>query len=244
MTSKKNIFDSLQIVHTRLYEQIADQIERMIVTKELEPGEKLPPERELTQILGVSRPTIREATKVLRDRGLVELRPGSGTYVKSIGIDSLHLPIERFFINKNRPYIELMQIREVIEPSAAALAAKNASPEDLEELEKTIPEIEAVVTLPESYSQVDLKFHVGIVKATKNEMLLALLTPVLGIMREVIKEISAQAVQTGEQPGPKDHREIFECIKGGKVEDAGKAMGNHIRKSVANVQRLLKDKRA
>ncbi|MEW5814652.1 MAG: FadR/GntR family transcriptional regulator [Spirochaetota bacterium] len=238
-TSEKNSYGDLKVTRTRsLYEQIADKIQHMIVTKELEPGQKLAPERELTTMLGVSRPTMREAMKVLRDRGLLEYRPGNGTYVKSISTSSMHESMERFFINKDRPYLELMQIREIIEPAAAALAAERDIPEVIEELEKTIRDLDSIKTSTESYSEVNLRFHVGIIKATGNEMLLALLTPILGFLKEAVTEI--QKLSMNAPTGPADHHAILECIKNKQPDAAKKLMEEHLTQAKVHLEEWLK----
>src|SRR5690349_2882554 len=107
----------------RMYEQIAAELTRLIREREFRPGDRLPPERELAQQLGVSRPSVREAMIALETAGVIEVRTGSGTYVRSV-ID------EKFRLAADAPGIrEQIDARKLVEPELAALAALSATKE-------------------------------------------------------------------------------------------------------------------
>ena len=111
----------------------------------LEPGDKLPPERELATMLGVSRPSVRQALSALGLIGVVEARQGSGTYVAA-NLDRLPLEpfLYRLLLNQGA-FDELMQLRMLIEPAVAALAAKRASDDDIKAIRKSFDRYESSV---------------------------------------------------------------------------------------------------
>jgi len=233
------IAHSIRVQRQPLYEQIANQIEQMIAAKQVQPGDQLPPERTLAETLGVSRPTIREATRILRDRGLVELRAGSGTFVAAVSPNMLGTPVVRLFESADRPYLELQEIREMLEPSIAALAARNARSKNIAQLEHSIQEMEEWIDQPERYSQADLAFHIGLVEATQNGMLLALLNPILDILFGGIFKLTAGTMHLHPPLGPTHHREILRHVRDGRADDASAAMRMHLADSTLNLMYVL-----
>lgn len=240
---KGSYYEMLQVRRTRLCEQIADQIQELIIANKLQPGDRLPAERELADMLGVSRPTVREATKVLQDRGLVELKPGSGTYVMELNIGSITESIERFFIRENSPYHELQQIREIFEPEIAALAAIHAGPDTISKMEEAITEMEVNIHSAEQYAKADLQFHLSLVEATRNRMLLALFNPIVDIMQDSIREVTSRQMKVDTPKGPQHHREILEHIKGGRAAEAKAAMQIHLSYTREDLKRVFQDRR-
>lgn len=116
--------------------QVADHLARLIADGLLSPGDKLPGETVLARRLGVSRPTLREALGVLSTRGLVEVRPRSGTYVCSIIPSDVVKAIDDLLAVDPRKLWELLEVRRVVDVAAAAMAAERRSDRDLEELEQ------------------------------------------------------------------------------------------------------------
>lgn len=147
----------------RLYRQIADQIRTLIRNGEFMPGARLPPERDLARDLGVSRPSVREALIALEVEGLVDVRIGSGIYVRKLpngdardGADALAGPFE------------LLRARHVIESECAALAAKAAKRSQLRSLEATLDEMDAELAAGRTPLPADRRFHLSIAEATGN----------------------------------------------------------------------------
>ncbi len=114
----------------KVYEEVARQIERLIL-KKLKPGDKLPSERELAEMLQVSRSSIRDAIRGLELMGLVEPRQGAGTIVREISTDSLVNPFANALKRKQAMVGELLDFRKMLEPSLAARAAMHASADEL-----------------------------------------------------------------------------------------------------------------
>ncbi|HSC24373.1 MAG TPA: FadR/GntR family transcriptional regulator [Casimicrobiaceae bacterium] len=147
----------------RLYRRIADQIRTLIRNGEFKPGARLPPERDLARELGVSRPSVREALIALEVEGMVEVRIGSGIYVRKLpngdahdGADALAGPFE------------LLRARYVIESECAALAAKSAKRGQLRGLEATLDEMDVELAAGRLPLPADRQFHLGIAEATGN----------------------------------------------------------------------------
>ena len=124
---------------SRLYEQIVKQIEDSIERGDLKEGDQLPAERELALQFGVSRTAVREAVKALREKGLVEAYPGRGTFITSETSNSIRLTFDRMIKSGPRDgTLHLVEVREILEPEIAALAAKRVTEENLNELREAI----------------------------------------------------------------------------------------------------------
>jgi GntR family transcriptional repressor for pyruvate dehydrogenase complex len=221
-------YDAIKVQRTHLYDQIANQLEELIITNKLQPHSRLPSERELAEWLGVGRPTIREATRVLQDRGLVELKPGSGTYVREVSNGAISQSIERFFAGNQSPVLELEEIREIMEPELAALAAERATPQNIERMEQALAYIEVDPNDLDRYIQGDAEFHIALVEAAQNKMLSAIYAPMIAMMKDAIREVTHHMVQAGKHD-PQRHREILETIKAGQPEEARRALYEHLK---------------
>ena len=114
---------ALEVVRRdRLYKEVSKQVERLILTG-LKPGDRLPGERELAEILGVSRGSLRDALVRLEVIGLVESRPGAGTRVRELSVDELVVPLANVVTSKVALVGDLLDFRKMLEPSLAARAA-------------------------------------------------------------------------------------------------------------------------
>ena len=153
------------IVNQRLYQQVADSIRRQIQSGAMAAGSRLPSEKLLAQQLGVSRPTVREAMIALEIAGLVEIRTGSGSYVRHR--DSIAAPS----VDTGPGPIELLNARILIEGEIAAEAAQRATPEDLEEIAGTLTEMASIIARGEHSRSADQSFHVSIARASGNDVL-------------------------------------------------------------------------
>src|SRR5438128_11807142 len=119
----------------RRYEQVADQIRRLISDGTLKPGDLLPPERELAVRLGVGRSSVRDAVRTLEVMGILEPRQGHGTVVRDLSTDALVVPLASVLTRKREMVRELLDVRRMIEPALAARAAKNATAEEIAHME-------------------------------------------------------------------------------------------------------------
>jgi len=154
------------VENRRLYRQIADQIAALIEKGEYEPGERLPPERDLAKQLGVSRPSVREALIALEVEGYVEVRVGSGVYVSAsrAGAAAAALPAD------SGPF-ELIRARWLIEAECAALAAKAATRAQLRAMEEALDDMDLAARKGEVPLAADRIFHLRIAEASGNSAL-------------------------------------------------------------------------
>jgi DNA-binding FadR family transcriptional regulator len=150
----------------RLYQSVADQVAQLIGTGEYGRGDRLPAERDLSRQLGVSRPVVREAMIALEIAGLVEVRGGSGVYVKAAAAPA-HVPDVG-----EGPY-EAFVARRAIEGEIAAAAAENATPADLEELAAAIEQMRDPTQAAAAVDPGDRRFHFGIAAASGNAIFAA-----------------------------------------------------------------------
>src|SRR5215467_14297483 len=130
-TAIKPAFETIR--KNKVYEEVAKQIERLVLTK-LQPGDKLPSERELAETLGVSRSSIRDAIRSLELMGLVEPRQGAGTIVCEVSAESLINPLTGLLVRQQQHISELLDFRKILEPALASRAASHATTEAIAEM--------------------------------------------------------------------------------------------------------------
>ena len=128
------------IKSTRIYEEIVRQVKAMIAEGRLKGGDRLPPERDLAEKFVVSRTSVREALRALESLGLVEIRPGEGTFVREVSVEALIEPLALLMVSQREAIGELFEARRLLEPALAALAASRATPEEIQEMERILEE--------------------------------------------------------------------------------------------------------
>ena len=154
-----------------LAERVAERIGELIITKDIKRGEKLPNEFELAESLNVGRGTIREAVKLLVSRNVLEIRRGKGTFVAQepgVSEDPYGL---RFYEDKKKLMKDLIQIRFLLEPQIAELAAQNASEENIKEMQRSNREISELIRNGERYIEKDIELHSCWARSTQNEII-------------------------------------------------------------------------
>lgn len=216
------------ITRVKLPEQVADRIQGLIIADALHTGDKLPPERDLAERLGVSRPVIREALQVLSVRGLAQIKPGCGTYVQEPSAQVTAAHLELYFKLKHCPNSlrDFFEIRQLLEVEAAGLAAERASSEDIAMLQGSISDMAAHLESLTDYIKADLSFHLALARAAHNDFLLMLLGPISNLWSQAIS-ISAKA--PGALPaGLAHHQDILEHIACGDAPGARGAMTRHM----------------
>ncbi len=151
-----------------LTDRVADDIVRTIIGRELKPGDKLPNEFELASKLGVGRSTVREAIKILVSRNVVEIRRGAGTFVSArsgVSEDPLGL---QFIEDTTRVATDLLQLRFLLEPRLASLAAGNSTPEQIAEMMQLCDACERKMLTGENFAEENTAFHAAIARASGN----------------------------------------------------------------------------
>jgi DNA-binding FadR family transcriptional regulator len=224
-----------------LHRIVVDELGSRIVRGDLAPGSVLPREAELSQSLEVSRTVVREAMKVLASKGLVESRPRTGTRVMPRSnwslIDSdvlawsLEAGPEPAFVRA------IAEVRAIVEPRAAALAALRRSPEELARIEALLAALEDTVDDTERYSAVDVELHAAILHATGNE-LLAQMTETTSAALRISRAITTR-VPDGPRNAMPGHRELVAAIRDRDVAAAGAAMETIVLDAAADAERIM-----
>jgi len=213
---------------SRLYEQIVRQIEDSIKQGELKPGDQLPAERELALQFGVSRTAVREAVKALHEKGLVEAYPGRGTFVTSGSSNSIRLTFDRMLKAGPRDgTLHLVEVREILEPEIATLAATRANEESLVQLREAISIMDKTKSDPDQFIEADLDFHLALAEAAANPLILSLIDSIVGLLRE--QRMSIFKVEGGAERGQYHHKRILEAIENRDPVGAREAMRAHLR---------------
>ena len=213
----------------KVFEQIADQIEKRILNGELRCGDRLPTERELAEQFQASRTAVREAMKILAQKGLVEMRPGRGTIVidgapeamqNSIGL------VMKLQVGEVGGSDNLVEVREIFETEIAALAAARATDEELAAMREAIRVMDESLNDADAYIAADNQFHQALAKATQNSLILILIDSIVNPLSEQRKHVFA--VEGGPQRGQFHHRRILESIIRRDPESARAAMRAHL----------------
>jgi GntR family transcriptional regulator, transcriptional repressor for pyruvate dehydrogenase complex len=217
-----------KVVRTsRLYEQIVQQIEDSVLNGSLKPGDQLPAERELAQRLGVSRTAVREAVKALREKGLVEAYSGRGTFItdgtSQAARQSFDLMV-KIGQQEGAPY--LAELRLILEPGIAALAATRVTDEDLAGLRETVAVMDRAQKDPAAFIEADLDFHLALAEAAANPLILSLIDSIVGLLRE--QRIKIFNVEGGPQRGQFHHKRILDAMERRDAELARNAMRAHL----------------
>jgi GntR family transcriptional repressor for pyruvate dehydrogenase complex len=217
-----------KVVRTsRLYEQIVQQIEESVLNGTLKPGDQLPAERDLAQRLGVSRTAVREAVKTLREKGLVEAYSGRGTFVtdgtSQAARQSFDLMVK---IGQQEGSPHLAELRLILEPGIAAMAAERIKDEDLTAMRDAVAVMERSQKDPDAYIEADLDFHLALAEAVANPLILSLIDSIVGLLRE--QRIKIFNVEGGPQRGQFHHKRILEAMERRDPEMARSAMRAHL----------------
>jgi GntR family transcriptional repressor for pyruvate dehydrogenase complex len=216
---------------------VAEQIQRLIGNGTLQPGDRLPPERELAAKFGVGRSSLRDAIRTLEVLGIVQSHHGAGTVVRDLSTDALVVPLASVLLRKREMVAELLDVRRMIEPALAARAARNATAQEIERLEGILRRQKEKIARGEPSIEEDSEFHNTIVLAARNSVVLR----VLDVLMDLLRESRARALQV---PGRVErsyagHLRILRAIKRRDGRAAAAAVQKHLREIEAIVMRQL-----
>jgi GntR family transcriptional repressor for pyruvate dehydrogenase complex len=213
---------------SRLYQQIVQQIEDSILKGGLKEGEQLPAERELAQQFGVSRTAVREALKTLREKGLVEAYAGRGTFVTNGTARSMRHTLDRVIRSgTTEGAVHLVEVREILEPEIAALAARRADEEARSAMRESIAVMDAARFDAEAFIEGDLDFHLALAEAAGNPLILSLIDSIVGLLRE--QRMRTYYIDGGPERGQHHHKRIFAAVERRDPQGARDAMCAHLR---------------
>lgn len=212
---------------SRLYEQILQQVEEAILKGQLKPGDQLPPERDLAQRFGVSRTAVREAVKALREKGLVEAYTGRGTFVTNGTSQAIRQSLDLMSkISQQEGTHHLVELRRILEPEIAALAAPRIDQQLLATMREAVAVMDRSLHDRDVYIEADLDFHLALAEAADNPMILALIDSIVGLLREQRSRIFD--VDGGPERGQFHHKQILQAIEQRDPEMARAAMRAHL----------------
>lgn len=215
----------------KISEEIVDQIKQLIARGDLKPGERMPSERELATLLGVSRPSVREALMVLEAMGFIESRQGGGTFVRTLTDTTLTDPLARLMEQKDpRMLHALAEVRMGLESWSAYLAAQRADDREIEELRSIYQTMEEQAADGGWDADVDARFHYVITAATHNTVQVHVLDTIHSLFHTTIQVALTEFYRkTGYlELLLRQHREILESIASRDAEGARQKMLNHL----------------
>jgi GntR family transcriptional repressor for pyruvate dehydrogenase complex len=211
-----------------LGEQVASQLADQITQGRWQVGDKLPSESELCLRLGIGRSTLREALKSLAFIGMIRMRPGEGTYVAGGSANLSERLLARGSLKTEKQFDDVGEARQILETELVALAAVRAQPADLERMESIVAEMGRSLETRDGtpYALLDVEFHLAIARASRNSILLDLLSAIRGILQEWI-------IKSQELPGVKEnaqvhHAKILGALKQRNPERARRLMRAHL----------------
>jgi len=217
-----------EIKKTSLHELIVSQIQDLIEGEKLKVGDKLPTEREFAAAFRVSRHTVREAFRALENMNIIKSRVGSGTFVVFNKEQELNDVLVKYVVKERDKISEVFQLRLLIEPQIAFLAAENATDIDIIALEKIVLEQESLTNEGDSgqWVELDNEFHLTIARATGNSLLARVVELIMGLLNVC----RAEVYQTREriESSTEKHREIVRAISNRAPDETAKIMTDHV----------------
>ena len=209
----------------KAFETTVENLQEFIIEHAMEAGDVLPSERELSQRFRVSRHTLREAIRVLQEKGVLVTKRGSGTYVAAKGKHSLSDELLALMPSEYDRLQEIFQIREIIEPQAAALAATMVGPENIQELRQIIA-AQLLATTSIRQKELDSRFHVVLAFATKNQLLADIVEKINFALEPARSR--HHHTKTRRLRSIEGHSLIVDALEQGDSGKAATAMRNHI----------------
>lgn len=215
----------------KAYQVIVDQIKECFLNGELQPGEKLPTERELASRFKVSRTSVREALRKLEIERFIEIRQGSGSFIKALENHTLGEELSTAVTKTEKKILyEMLELRQAIEVECAFLAARRATSEDLERISTALEMMDRVKNDVELGIQADVSFHMNIALASHNSIFLQLFQTLSEHMQDTIRATRRQRLKDPEraQETIDEHKAIYLAIAAGDANLAKQLMERHI----------------
>ena len=194
----------------RIHEEVFSQIRRLIRDGRFKAGDQLPSERELAETFRVSRTSVREALRALESQGLIVSRTGMGNFVADLPVESLVGPLAKMLIDEKRTLADVFEMRRLIEPHIAALAAERATERDIAQLKRIVAKQTEAVGRGETGVEADAELHYSIGRATQNQALQKLISGLMEILGRS-REESLQTLQR-RRASIEAHRKIIAAI--------------------------------
>ena len=208
-------------------ELVVQRIKELLTRGELKAGSRLPPERELAEMLNISRPSLRTALKALSVMGIIRAKPGAGTYIAESLPEVFTEPMHFMTLINNTSAEELFEARRIIEAGLAELAAKRAQPEDLQALRDEIDGMRASMNDPESFLKHDVRFHQAMARAADNKLMSGVMDTIAHLLYHIRRQSISEARDF--EIALKGHVKILEAIDRHDSQKAKEMLSTHLR---------------
>jgi GntR family transcriptional repressor for pyruvate dehydrogenase complex len=211
----------------------------MVISGGLGVGDRLPPERELVERLGVSRTVVREALNLLEARGVLSIEHGRGAVVSAGRTSAVRDTLAMLLRMRAEALWELLEMRRVLEVEISGLAAERAEAEDVADIRAQVDRMRDLIDKPEGYVDADVEFHALLARAARNGVLLMMLEPLVDLLR-TSREISAS------RPGSArralgEHEGVLARVEAGDAEGARREMRVHLENTAADIEAALRE---
>ncbi|MGI6297928.1 MAG: FadR/GntR family transcriptional regulator [Saccharofermentanales bacterium] len=222
------------VKRSRLYEEIVKQLTDLINSGDLKPGDRLPTERALAAELRVSRTAIREALRALELMGFIESRVGEGTFVREITMRNVIEPFSTLLSQDVQLVGDLIEVRMILEPEVARLAARRVTPEKAEVIEAALETMAAEIASDQLGIVGDNAFHDALAAATENNALSRILNLCSDLMQS--SREAALSSMKDRRVGLAHHQEIYNAVIERDEELAASLMRHHLDEAYKNVK--------
>lgn len=214
----------------RTYQEVLKQINNFILEGKLSPGDRLMGEREMAAELGVSRTTLREALRTMELLGLVEIKPGGGTFIRDTQLNDVISPLALALSVEPTRMEELWETRITLEVECAGLAASRATEEDLRRIQNAIQDMQSKLEDLDAYARADMRFHYMVAQASQNSMMNRLLQTFVVHIFELIRKAGPFRFShdIGGLYTIQEHISIYEAISRHDSREARNLMRSHL----------------
>lgn len=233
---RSKVFHPVQ--NKRLHQQVFEQIQALIIDGQLKPGDRLPSERDLGEMLHVSRNSIREALRALEILGIIECRHGGGNYIKCDISSGILEPLSLLFKLHGGTLPEILEMRCLLESEAAALASERISRKEAESLSMLLENIRICTDEAESI-KLDKEFHLKIAEYSGNVLLLTFLTAISSLLERSIQDGRQAIMRTfkNHEQLLAVHKSICSAVITGKSKAAAESVKRHFKMIIDNLEK-------
>jgi len=238
MPMNSSIFKPIDEKRT-ISEKIVDQITKLVVTGNLKVGDKLPPERELAEMLGVGRSSLREALRSMINMGLLAVKHSEGTYIKKADANSLKPYFQWNIMLENSTLDDLIEARELIELNVVTKAAERRTSEDMRKLEETIKNMKENTDDRKTLVDYDIEFHRMLVEIAGNSIMLSMIEIIRSAMEvwfSYVLSYTKNVTDTIEE-----HTAIMNAVGTGDGEKARMLLKDHLVKGASRLHYAIND---
>jgi GntR family transcriptional regulator, transcriptional repressor for pyruvate dehydrogenase complex len=229
--ANRNLYDSITTVEpidrSGITELVVQRIKELLGRGELKAGSRLPPERELADMLHISRPSLRTALKALSVMGVIHAKPGAGTYIAKSLPEVFTEPMHFMTLINNTSVEELFEARLIIEAGLAELAAERATESDISDLIEEVEEMKANTGDPEELLKHDVRFHQAMARAANNKLMSGVMDTVAELLFHIRRQNVAHAKDLEE--AIEWHEKIIAAMRKHDPKRAKETLSGHLR---------------